>query len=279
VSVAHGRRAVAILETTPERWWLGLAHWGVAFGLGFLGDFAAAREAVDHTDAIGHAIGDPRLQAYAAWTAGWLHAGLGDHEAAVQACRRSLEHSPDPVNTADAMSFLGYALLERGEVAEAIRLLEHSVGQWAAFQHAPMLAWFTAVLAEAYLAAGDRDRAGTTALRALTVARDAGFPYGAGLAARALARIARAEGRMAEAARLAREALDTFRAIQAGYEEARTSIELAAGAAARGEGNAARQALHDAQRRLEALGVSGAGARVREAAARLGLTAPESRTA
>ncbi len=158
-SVAEGRQAVAILERTSERWWLGLAHWGVAFGLGFLGEFRAALEATARADALGHAIGDPRLQTYAAWTAGWLQAALGDLDAALAACRKSLERSPDPVNTADALSFLGYVLVERGAVGEAIPLLEQSIKQWTEFQHTPMLAWFTTVLADAYLAAGDPERA------------------------------------------------------------------------------------------------------------------------
>jgi len=148
-SVEEGRQAVRILEGTAERWWLGLAHWGVAFGLGFLGEFRPALEAAARAGALGDAIGDPRLETYAAWTTGWLQAALGDLDAALAACRRSLERSPDPVNTADAMSFLGHTLVECGAVSDAIPLLEQSIRQWTEFEHTPMLAWFTTVLAEA----------------------------------------------------------------------------------------------------------------------------------
>ena len=274
-SVAEGRRAVAILEGTAERWWLGLAHWGVAFGLGFLGDFRPALAAAARADALGHAIGDPRLETYAAWTTGWLQAALGDLDAALAACRRSLERSPDPVNTADAMSFLGHVLLESGAVGEAIPLLEQSVRQWTEFQHTPMLAWFTTVLADAYLAAGEPDRARPAATRGLGLARDAAFPYGIGLAARTLARIARSEGRLEEAARLAAEALETFRGIEARYEEARTGLELAAIAAVRGEPTAARAHLAETRRLLRATEIRDPERLIEDAAVKLGVAPPE----
>jgi tetratricopeptide (TPR) repeat protein/MoxR-like ATPase len=251
-SVAEGRQAVAILERTPERWWLGLAHWGVAFGLGFLGRFRPALEAAARADALGNAIGDPRLQTYAAWTTGWVQAALGDLDAALAACRRSLERSPDPVNTADAMSFLGYVLVESGAVGEATPLLEQSIKQWTEFQHTPMLAWFTTVLADAYLAAGEPERAHQAATRGLALARAAAFPYGVGLATRALARIARSGGRLDEAVHLAAESLDTFRVIEARYENARTELELAAIAAARGEPATTREHLAEARRLFQA---------------------------
>jgi transcriptional regulator with AAA-type ATPase domain/tetratricopeptide (TPR) repeat protein len=274
-SVAEGRQAVAILEGTAERWWLGLAHWGVAFGLGFLGDFRPALEAAARADALGHAIGDPRLETYAAWTTGWLQAALGDLDAALTACRRSLERSPDPVNTADAMSFLGLVLLERGGVGEAIPLLEQSVRQWTEFQHTPMLAWFTTVLADAYLSAGEPDRARHAATRGLGLARDAAFPYGVGLAARTLARIARAGGRLEDAARHAAEALETFRAIEARYEEARTYLELAGIDAARGERAGARDALAAARRLLKAAEVREPGRLVEDLAVKIGVSPPD----
>jgi hypothetical protein len=48
-SVAEGRRVGAILEGTAERWWLGLARQGVAFGLGFPEAFHSAPEGAART--------------------------------------------------------------------------------------------------------------------------------------------------------------------------------------------------------------------------------------
>jgi transcriptional regulator with AAA-type ATPase domain/tetratricopeptide (TPR) repeat protein len=270
-SVAEGRQAVAILERTSERWWLGLAYWGVAFGLGFLGEFRAALEATARADALGNAIGDPRLQTYAAWTTGWLQAAQGDLDAALAACRKSLERSPDPVNTADALSFLGYVLVEQGAVRDAIPLLEQSIKQWTEFQHTLMLAWFTTVLADAYLAAGEPERAHQAASRGLALAREAAFPYGAALATRTLARIARSRGRLDEAARLAAEALDTFQVIEARYESARTGLELAAIAAARGDPAAAQTYLAEARRLFQATEVRDPELLIQDVAVKLGV--------
>jgi hypothetical protein len=61
-SVAEGRRVGAILEGTAERWWLGLARQGVAFGLGFPEAFHSAPEGAARTNALGQAIGDRRLR-------------------------------------------------------------------------------------------------------------------------------------------------------------------------------------------------------------------------
>ena len=155
--VAHGR-AAALLEPTDARWWLGAAHWGVAFNHGFVGEFERGLAAAREAQRVGEAIGDPRLQAYAAWTIGWLEAARGHGEVGVEACRRGLR-SPDPVNTGDALSFLGGAYLELGDSRQAVPLLEDAVERWTRFQHRPMLGWFTAVLGEACLLAGNAGRA------------------------------------------------------------------------------------------------------------------------
>lgn len=240
--VEHGQQAVALLEGTPERWWLGAAQWGVAFNYGFMGELEPARQALARVQTIGEAIGDPRLQAYATWTAGWVAALAGDWEAGIEACQRSLERSPDPVNTADAASFLGYACLGQGDAARAIALLEPAVVRWREFRHRPMLAWFTTCLGEAHLARGDRDRAQELARQGLDLATDARFPYGAGLARRALGRIAGARGDLAGAGAHLDEALRTFVAIKARGELAQTHLALAE--VARAGGDRERVATH-----------------------------------
>jgi tetratricopeptide (TPR) repeat protein len=268
---------VGLLEKTDERWWLGAAHWGVAFGHGFMGEFPAALEAAARAHTVGEGIGDPRLRAYAAWTTGWVRAAMGEWEAGIEACRRSLEHSPDPVNTADAMSFLGYAYLEKGETGEAIPLLIRANEQWRQFRHRPMLGWFTAVLGEAYLAAGRLDRAGDLAAEAVALAREAGFPYGVGVAERARGRVAGAHGRWTEAEARASEALRTFEAIEARHEAAATRLDLARTAHAQDDRAAAVRHLEEAAATFHALGLPHYQARVAELASQLGLPPPAER--
>jgi tetratricopeptide (TPR) repeat protein len=271
--VEHGRQAVLLLERAGERWWLGLAHWGVAFNHGFLGEFGPALEAVARARAIGDAIADPRLQAYAAWTAGWIRAGRGEWDAAIAACTESLERSPDPVNTADALSFLGSAHVGAGAAAAGRPLLERAVGEWQRFRHRPMLGWFTAVLAEACLLEGQLDRARELASEAATVTREAGFPYGAGLAGRVLGKVARASGDLVGAAAHLAEALATFARIGARAEEARTRLECAAVACARGDAATAARHLAEARATLRALQLPRLDAQAALVAAELGMPA------
>ncbi|MBI4012039.1 MAG: sigma 54-interacting transcriptional regulator, partial [Candidatus Rokubacteria bacterium] len=224
---AEGRRAVALLEATDARWWLGAAHWGVAFNYGFMGEFEPALAATREAQVIGQAIDDPRLQTYAAWTTGWLEAARGDGEAGIRACRQSLEHSPDPVNTADAMSFLGGAYLEHGDARQAVECLERAVAEWTRFQHRPMLGWFTAVLADAHLLRGEVGRARELARQGHEIAVGVGFGYAVGWARRTLGRVARVDGDRAAADRHLQEALGTFAGIGARFEAARTHLDLA----------------------------------------------------
>jgi DNA-binding NtrC family response regulator/tetratricopeptide (TPR) repeat protein len=252
--VAEGERAVALLAGTAERWWLGISHWGVAFNQGFRGQFAPALAAAAQTQAIGEEIGDPRLQTYAAWTTGWLRAAMGDWAAGIEACRLSLERSPDPVNTADALSFLGGAYLEQGDAGQAIELLAKSVHEWSRFQHRPMLAWFTTLLGEAHLLNGDPARARELAAEGLQIAGGVKFRYGVAWAQRALGRIDRAEGARPAAEGRFREALDTFGSIHAGFEVGRTHLDLAELLRTRGDAATGRH-VREAAAIFAALGV------------------------
>ena len=251
--VAHARRAAALLEPTGERWWLGAAYWGAAFNHGFRGEFRDALAAAAAAEAVGRAIGDPRLSAYAAWTTGWLRAAMGDCDAGIAACRESLDRSPDPVNTADAMSFLGYAYVAKGDAPHAIPLLEEAARRWSRSQHRPMWSWFTAVLAEACLLDRQLDRARALAEAAATAAAAAQFPYGLAAARRARGRIAWAGGTAAEAEDALVAALETFEAIEARYDAARTRLDLAAVLHAGGRSGAAAEHLAEARRAFAAL--------------------------
>jgi tetratricopeptide (TPR) repeat protein len=205
----------------------------VAFNHGFVGEFERGLAAAREAQRVGETIGDPRLQAYAAWTIGWLEAARGHGEIGVDACRRSLEHSPDPVNTSDALSFLGGAYLELGDSRQAVPLLEDAVEHWTRFQHRPMLGWFTAVLGEACLLAGNAGRARELAERGRQIADGVGFKYATGWACRVLGRLARLEGRGEAAERELEVGLAAFLAIGARFEAARTMLDLATSAIAR----------------------------------------------
>ncbi|MBI3326198.1 MAG: hypothetical protein HYZ81_05800 [Nitrospinae bacterium] len=124
LGIEHGRRGVALLEGTGERYWLGLAHWVLGFNYLTVGEFDQALEAATRVQAIGEAIGDPRLPSWAAWLSGVIYATRGDGEAGIAACQRGLERAPIPYDTALAQGYLGYAYIEEGDPGRAIPVLE-----------------------------------------------------------------------------------------------------------------------------------------------------------
>jgi tetratricopeptide (TPR) repeat protein len=253
--IAHGRQAVAFLERTAERWWLGQAYWVVGVSYYFMGEFAPASEAEGRAHAMGEVLGDPRLQTYAAWVIGLIEATRGDWEAGIEACQRSLERSPDPLNTAIATGFLGYAYLEKGDTCQAIPRLEQAAQQLGQFRFRQLQSRFTIFLSEAALISGDLERARDLALQGLEIAREVKFWFGVGLGQRALGQVTQASGALAEAETHLTAALQSFTSIQARFEAGRTHLALADLAHAQGDPGSAATHLTEAQTLFTALQV------------------------
>jgi hypothetical protein len=107
------------------------------------------------------------------------------------------------------------------------------------------------------------------------MAREIGFGLGIGWAQRALGRIALANGALAEAAMALQEALQTFTALHARAEVARTSLDLAALAHTQGAPERAAMHLHDAYGLFWELRVPIYVERTRHLAAAFGVSLPE----
>ena len=224
--IEHGRRAVALLERSADRWWKGQAYWVAGFHHYVLGQFEEAFGMMGKADAIWKALQDPRLDP--SWSTGYFHASLGDWELGITECKGGLERARDPLNTAAALGFLGYAYLEKGEIQDAIEALEESVERLRQAGMLQLFGWFSAFLAEARLLAGrPAAEARELAVQALAVTESSNFRYGTGLAQRALGRVAFAAGEHSEAEIRLGEALESFRAIQAPFEVGRTLLALA----------------------------------------------------
>ena len=116
-----------------------------------------------------------------------------------------------------------------------------------------LLGWFSAFLAKVLLLAGHAADARDLAREALAITEKVGFRYGSGMAHRALGRIARKAGPASEAEVWFREALESFRSIQALFEVARTRLDLALLAGADSE--AAALQLGEARRLFAELGL------------------------
>jgi DNA-binding winged helix-turn-helix (wHTH) protein/tetratricopeptide (TPR) repeat protein len=251
--VDHGWQAVALLERTEEQNWLGLAHWILGLNYLLLGEFAPALEAEERTRTIAEAIADPRLQSFAAWSSGWIYAVRGDWEAGIEACQRGLERSPDPVTTAGALSYTGYAYLEKGDPAQAILLLEQSVQQFGQFRMRQSQGRVIAWLSEAYLLNGDLEKARELAIQGLATSREVQSRWGIGWAQRVLGRIAQTSGTLAEAETHLIEALQTFASMPARFEVGRTHLALAELAHAQGNQKAVATHLNEAHHLFKAL--------------------------
>ena len=240
--IEHGRLAISLLEKSNDPWWQGQAYWVAGFHHYVLGQFEEAFDKMKWADAIWRALQDPRLDP--SWSTGYFHASLGDWQRGIQECQGGLERAQDPLNTAAALGFLGYALLEKGDLPEAIGALEGSTGRLREAGMQQLLGWFSAFLAEAYLRSGRPDEARDYAYEALAVTEGVRFRYGSGMAQRALGRIARQDGNPEEAETWFQEALESFRSIQARFEVGRTLLDLA------GAGSGKRVAYLDEARRI-----------------------------
>ncbi len=225
--VAHGREATALLERAGAQWWLGQSHFWIGFNLFFMGEFDLALDAVARGRAIGEAIGDPRLQSYAAWNAGFYLATRGDAEVGINECVRSLELSPDPLNTAFATGWLGFAYREHGDFDRAITYLERAIASMHEYAYPRLVGWYQGWLSEAYLRSGDVDRARELAREALVISVETRGDWATGVAHRALGRIAHAADDAREAEDHLRQGLETFASIKAWFDVAVTRLDLA----------------------------------------------------
>jgi DNA-binding winged helix-turn-helix (wHTH) protein len=224
--LAHGLEAIRLLDGRPaQRWWLGMAHFYIAMNHLIRGEFEEALASAENTGRVGRAIGDPRLQTYAGFAAGWVEATRGNDRAAVDVSRQSREQAPDRVSRAYASMILGYALLTHGDHRQAIGILEPLVAELEGFGFPQWHGFSAALLAEAYRLDRRLDAARLLAARALELMTRAEYWYGVGFAQRVAARIALDAGNTEEGAQARAAASRTFERIGARYEAERTRAE------------------------------------------------------
>jgi tetratricopeptide (TPR) repeat protein len=251
--IAHGRQAIALLERSDERWWLGQAMWALALHLLHVGDFGPGLELMERLRELGESMGERRLQAYAAWTAGRIHTVMGEAQAAIAETGRGLALAADPVARATSRGYLGAAYLEAGDAAEAIALLEESIAELQAlsgtggYRNQQIGSLLTAMLSEAYLLKGDVEHARELAARARAIVTGAGWAVALGYAERAAARVACAMGKLDDAEAAARHALETFAGSGAPAQVARSRLALAEILVAREDAAAATVELRTAR--------------------------------
>lgn len=254
--VEYGRQAVSHLASVAEPYWLGMAHAYLSLNAYLLGEFETALAALERARSIGTTLDNARLLSVAAWITGWFYATWGEWDTGIDWCRQSLETSPDPLNTAGALGYLGAAYLEKGDVSQAIPLLEQSIAQWHRFHFPQLQGWFTALLGEAMLLSGQLDSGHDLAIQGLAMAQNVQFRYGVGVAQRVLGRIAQMRGALDEAAEYLSEALRTFTTMPACFDVGRTQLALAELAWRQQQPDTVAHHLQEAYRLFETLGAA-----------------------
>ena len=227
-AVAHGRKAVILLEATEDRFWLSQALFTLSYCCIFAGDFGSALAAAARLNEFGDATGIRRAQANAAMLAGLSHAMAGEGEKGIELCRHALDVSPDDFESAFILACLGRAHVAAGQFEQAVSALERAVPLADKVRSVQFRAWFRTMLAEAYLAHGALDKAASVAQEALDASVAVRFAIGIGLSRQLQGRIARARGMLREAREHLNEAGGCLAAVGALYELDRTKRELAA---------------------------------------------------
>jgi tetratricopeptide (TPR) repeat protein len=144
------------------------------------------------------------------------------------ACQQALEYAPDAYETALNLGFLGDVYLEKGEVAQALPVLEAAVQAAQQYRSQQVQSGFKVFLGEAYRMHNQLEQAQALAVQGYEFAHRIKYPWGIGLAQRTLGRIAHTSGNLAEAALHLQDAVVTFEGMQAQYDLARTQLDLAA---------------------------------------------------
>jgi two-component system response regulator AtoC len=225
--IEDGRAAVARLRNPRERWWTGQAMWGIGMNCIAAGNLEGAIEAEKAAWEAVRETGDPWLECFTGFAKGWAHALRGDWEAGIAACRRAVELAPDPLATAVSQAWLGAACLEMEDPEQAANALVQAYDKFLEWKCRPLHALVCAWLSDALLGRGRAERALELAEEGLALSDELGFPLAGALARRALGRIARARGALAEAEGHLEAAHQAFQSIGAAYEGARTLLDLA----------------------------------------------------
>jgi tetratricopeptide (TPR) repeat protein len=129
------------------------------------------------------------------------------------------------VSRAYASLFLGFALLDHGEHAEALERLQAALVELEAFEFRQWQSLAVVLIGECLRLEGQPEKAGGKVREGLEIATRVGYWYAVGVGERVAARIARDSGHAGEAAAAFDRAIDTFERIGATFEAARTRAE------------------------------------------------------
>ncbi len=254
-AIGYSGRAIPLLESTEEHFWLSTACQVSIYGHYFAGDFVRASESNVRVETIAETLGDRYLQGNTAVCQGMRLAAQGEWNAGIEACQRAVDISADTYERVLNLGYLGQAYLEKIDLAMAIPVLEEAVQSAEQYRSLQVQSWFNSYLAEAYCRDQQLDNAYELASKTFEMTRTIKHWWGVGLSRRVLGRIALARVNLSEADLYLWEALQTFAAIQSRFEWGRTHVDLASLASARGNTQATSTHLCQAHALFTALQV------------------------
>jgi tetratricopeptide (TPR) repeat protein len=210
----------------------------------YLGELALAQPAFDQVRRLGEALGDRRLQSYAAWNTGRVCMVQRDHAAAIAVCQHALALATDPHTRFNALFILGYAYVEQGDAMQAIPALEQAVQLCDHMQFRALKGSIMAHLGRAHLLRGDFAQALDLARQGLALARAAQYTAGIIGALKSLGRIALARGTVAGAETHFQDLRQLFTATEGRHGLGLFYLDLARLAHAQGNQEAVATHLH-----------------------------------
>jgi predicted ATPase/DNA-binding CsgD family transcriptional regulator len=204
-SIALFKQTVELANATGDGGSAAAALAGMAFVIAKQGDFAGADSIYEQALALAREAGKPWLVAHVGerrGTVGWM---AGEYEAAALSFEESLEifdDLGDRRESAFLRASLGIVATARGELGEGSALIEEALPALRDSNSPRYLAQALLYAGEARLARGDLAGARAAYAEVLELLRPPGFVYGIMMAVSALGRVAAAEGRPGQAAKM-----------------------------------------------------------------------------
>jgi class 3 adenylate cyclase/tetratricopeptide (TPR) repeat protein len=272
-AIAAGERALSSFEARGDLGWACRTIWHLHPAALALGEWGAA---IDYCRrALEHAVtlDDPRFKVVGLWRTGAAHVHRGDARQGIEYCNEALALDALPFDAAMAKAVRGYGEVKAGEVDAGIADLREAVAWFENFRLGYTYARYATWLAEGHLRRGDPAAAQSLIRNLLKVCRDGGYRHLEGVALWLMAECLAIDD-AAAAEPCADAAMEILEEVDARNDLARAAITRAALRQASGDVAAARADLARSDAIFRHLGTLAEPARVAAACAALDCNAP-----
>ncbi len=263
-AIDSGDRAVAILEAQGNLWWACRTLWNTAQAAIYLGEWEASLAYCRRSLAHATTLDDPRLRVVGLYRLGSAYICQGDIERGLRCCEEALSLNPLPFDVAMAKVFHGYGLIRAGRPDAGIADLTEAITWFDRSRLHHVRVTPALRLAEGYLSRGELRTARALIDGVLTTSREKGYRYVEGLAHRLLA-----ECLAQESPKVAAEHVDAaqriFVSTDAQNDLAKALVTRAGLCRNSGDLASARELLEEAAAIFKALGTLDEPIRVKEA--------------